>query len=73
VYLHAVGGAATYIANSVKEVLTVYKEDLGHPEAFWVIRVDGFPAVVTMDTRGNSLHVDVRRRSEDAFVELLGL
>jgi fumarate hydratase class I len=73
VYLHAVGGAATYIADSVKEVVTVYKEDLGHPEAFWVIRVDGFPAVVTMDTHGNSLHVDVRARSDEAFADLLGL
>ena len=44
VYLHAVGGAATLIASSVKEVLTVYKKDeFGVPEAFWVVRVEGFP------------------------------
>ena len=47
VYLHAIGGAATLIASYVKEVLAVYKKDeLGVPEAFWVIRVEGFPAVV---------------------------
>ena len=57
VYLHAVGGAATLIASSVKEVLTVFKKDeFGVPEAFWVVRVEGFPAVVTMDAHGQSLH-----------------
>ena len=56
VYLHAVGGAATLIASYVKEVLTVYKKDeLGVPEAFWVVRVEGFPAVVTMDAHGAEL------------------
>jgi fumarate hydratase class I len=73
VYLHAVGGAATVIADSVKEVLAVYKEDLGSPEAFWVIRVEDFPAVVTMDAKGQSLHEEVRRNSESVFNKALGL
>lgn len=72
VYLHAVGGAATLIANSVKEVLTVYKKDeLGVPEAFWVIRVEGFPAVVTMDAHGNSLHEQVFATSKDMLNTLI--
>ncbi len=72
VYLHAVGGAATLIANSVKEVLTVYKkEEFGMPEAFWVIRVEGFPAVVTMDAHGNSLHEQVFAASKDRLNTLI--
>jgi len=73
VYLHAVGGAATLIANSVKEVVTVEKKDeFGVPEAFWVIRVAGFPAVVTMDSHGNSIHAEVEARSREKLEALLG-
>jgi fumarate hydratase subunit beta len=72
VYLHAIGGAASLIANSVKEVVDVYqKDELGVPEAFWVIRVEDFPAVVTMDSHGNSLHADVKERSTAAFQGLI--
>ncbi len=71
VYLHAVGGAATLIANSIKEVLTVYKKDeLGVPEAFWVVRAEGFPAVVTMDTHGQSLHEQVLTESAEKLAKL---
>lgn len=64
VYLHAVGGAASLLAAHVTEVIDVLKaEEFGLPEAFWVIRVDGFNAVVTMDSHGNSLHKDVQERS----------
>jgi fumarate hydratase subunit beta len=72
VYLHAVGGAATLIANSVKEVLAVHKQDeLGVPEAFWVIRVEGFPAVVTMDSHGQSLHETMQAASAQKLAELM--
>jgi fumarate hydratase class I len=64
VYLHAVGGAASLLAASVKEVIDVYKaEEFGLPEAFWVIRVEDFQAVVTMDSHGQSLHKDVEEKS----------
>ena len=57
VYFHAVGGAGTLIARAVKEVKTVFKlEEFGTPEAFWVIAVEDFPLVVTMDSHGGSLH-----------------
>ena len=73
VYLHAIGGAASLIASSVKEVVDVYqKDELGVPEAFWVIRVEDFPAVVTMDSRGNSLHAEVKERSTAALQALVG-
>ena len=72
VYLHAVGGAATLIADSVKEVTAVYKKDeFGVPEAFWVIRVEEFPAVVTMDSHGGSIHAQVEAVSEERLGALL--
>jgi fumarate hydratase class I len=72
VYLHAIGGAATLIADTVKEVLTVYKLDFGVPEAFWVIRVEDFPAVVTMDSHGQSLHAEIRAHSQEKLAQLVG-
>lgn len=72
-YFHAVGGAATLIAQSVKRVLGVYKLDFGVPEAMWVIEVKDFPVVVTMDAHGNSLHAEVERRSKEVLDRLLAL
>lgn len=72
VYLHAIGGAATLIAQSVKEVITVHKMDFGVPEAFWVIRVEDFPVVVTMDSHGTSLHQTKLEQSSAALSELIG-
>jgi len=71
VYLHAIGGAATLIAESVKEVLDVHKLDFGVPEAFWQIRVEDFPCVVTMDSHGQSLHDKVRDDSQQKLRDLL--
>lgn len=71
VYLHAVGGAASLIAQSVTKVLEVYKLDFGVPEAMWVIEVKDFPAVVTMDAHGNSQHAVIADRSQAALEELL--
>jgi fumarate hydratase class I len=71
VYFHAIGGAATFIAQSVKEVLDVYRLDLGVPEAMWLIRVEDFPVVVTMDSHGNSLHAEVEKHSQQKLEELL--
>jgi fumarate hydratase subunit beta len=74
VYFHAVGGAGTLIARAVKEVKTVYKlEEFGTPEAFWVIEVEDFPLVVTMDSHGGSIHKDVKEKSETIARELMGL
>jgi fumarate hydratase class I len=70
-YFHAIGGAATFIAQSVKEVIDVYKLDLGVPEAMWLIRVEDFPVVVTMDSYGGSLHAEVETKSKQKLEELL--
>jgi fumarate hydratase class I len=70
-YFHAVGGAASLIAAAVKEVVAVHKKDaFGVPEAFWVIRVEDFPVVVTMDTHGRSIHDDVEAASQAALERL---
>jgi fumarate hydratase class I len=50
VYFHAIGGAATLIAQSVRKVADVHKMVFGVPEAIWVIEVEDFPVVVTMDS-----------------------
>ena len=72
VYFHAVGGAATLIADAVKEVLAVYKkEEFGVPEAFWVIRVEEFPVVVTMDAHGESIHAVVEEQSQEKLAALI--
>lgn len=71
VYFHAIGGAATYIAQSVETVLGVYKYDFGVPEAIWVIRVRDFPVVVTMDAHGQSLHEVVEKDSGKVLADLL--
>ncbi len=71
VYLHAIGGAATLIAESCTEVLDVFKLEFGVPEAFWKIQVKDFPCVVTMDSHGQSLHEKVRADSEAKLRALL--
>ena len=72
VYLHAIGGAATLIAESVKQVVAVHKLDFGVPEAFWQIRVEDFPCVVTMDSHGQSLHEKIEADSKRKLAALLG-
>ena len=71
VYFHAVGGAASLIAQSVQKVHGVYKMDFGVPEAMWVIEVKEFPVVVTMDAHGNSLHAEVEEKSQGVLEGLL--
>jgi len=63
IYLHAIGGAAQVYALTVKEVLGVSLEHFGSPEAVWQFRVEGFPAVVTMDAYGQSLHESIKEAS----------
>ena len=71
VYFHATGGAAQVLSDRIKKVEGVYLMELGSPEAMWVLQVSRFPVVVTMDSHGNSLHVDIRSESEKKLKELL--
>ncbi|MBE3072066.1 MAG: fumarate hydratase [Acidobacteria bacterium] len=63
VYLSAIGGAAQFYARCVKSVPDVSLLEFGVPEAMWHMDVVGFPAIVTMDAHGNSLHKDVETES----------
>lgn len=64
VYFHAIGGASSLIAQSITNILEVYKLDLGAPEAMWVIQIKDMPVVVTMDAHGNSLHDEIMQLSK---------
>lgn len=72
VYLHAIGGAAQVLAECVKSVRNVYLlEKFGSPEAIWELEVERFPAVVTMDAQGNSLHREIFAASQAELAKRL--
>jgi len=72
VYLHGVGGAAQVLAECVKKVRNVYfLEQFGSPEAIWELEVADFPAVVTIDAHGNSLHEEVFAKSQAELAKRL--
>ncbi len=72
VYLSAVGGAAQVLAATVTRVVAALKvEEFGIPEALWVLEVRDFPAIVTMDARGRSLHGETARASLERLNEVL--
>src|ERR1700691_4610302 len=70
VYLNAIGGAAQYYARTVQAVLDVNLLDFGVPKAMWHLRGDNFPAIVTMDAHGNSLHADVEQATAEQLEHL---
>ncbi len=72
VYLSAIGGAAQFYADCIERVEGVHLLALGPPEAMWHLRVRDFPAVVTMDAHGASLHDTVERSSAAALTHLAG-
>ncbi len=72
VYLNAIGGAAQYYARCILGVKTVYLTEFGLPEAMWHLDVKDFPAIVTMDSHGNSLHADVEKASAAVLAKLAG-
>jgi fumarate hydratase class I len=63
VYLNAIGGAAQFYARTIRRVDGVSLLEFGTPEAMWHLTVEDFPAIVTMDSHGNSLHTDVEHES----------
>jgi fumarate hydratase subunit beta len=57
VYFAFTGGAGSLAAKSVKRVLDVlWLEELGIPEAAWVLEVEDFPLLVAIDASGGSLY-----------------
>jgi fumarate hydratase, class I len=72
VYLNAIGGAAQFYARCIERVSGVSLMEFGTPEAMWHLEVRDFPAIVTMDAHGNSLHKDVEEQS-GAILETLNV
>jgi fumarate hydratase class I len=70
VYLNAIGGAAQYYAQCFKKVEGVDFMEFGIPEAMWHLQTEGFAAIVTMDSHGNSLHADVEKDSLQKLSQL---
>ena len=48
-------------------------EEFGMAEAMWILEVEDFPAIVTMDTLGKSLHEEIEKKSLNEFKRLIGL
>jgi fumarate hydratase class I len=63
VYLNAIGGAAQFYARCIERVTGVSLMEFGTPEAMWHLEVRDFPAIVTMDSHGQSLHKTVEQES----------
>jgi fumarate hydratase, class I len=63
VYLNAIGGAAQFYARRIERVDGVSLLEFGTPEAMWHLWLHDFPAIVTMDAHGNSLHKDIEQAS----------
>ncbi len=70
VYLNAIGGAAQFYARCIERVAGVSLIEFGTPEAMWHLDVRDFPAIVTMDAHGNSLHKDVEQASGEVLETL---
>jgi len=70
VYLNAVGGAAQFYARCIERVDGVSLMEFGTPEAMWHLHVRDFPAIVTMDAHGNSLHKEIEEESGRALESL---
>jgi len=70
VYLNAIGGAAQFYARTIERVEGVSLMEFGTPEAMWHLAVKDFPAIVTMDAHGNSLHKDVEQASAKELAHL---
>jgi fumarate hydratase class I len=72
VYLNAIGGAAQYYAACITAVDGVDMLEFGIPEAMWHLRISEFPAIVTMDAHGNSLHADVEAATAQSLATFRG-
>ena len=70
VYLNAIGGAAQFYARCIDRVDGVSLLEFGTPEAMWHLQLRDFPAIVTMDAHGNSLHKDLEQESAGHLAEL---
>lgn len=72
VYLLAVGGASALLAEKIVKVKNVFfLKEFGTPEAVWEVEVKNFPLIVSMDSKGGSLHKEVQDNSVQKLRGLL--
>ncbi len=71
VYLHTVSGAAALLAERILSVEGLWKEEFGPAEAMWALRVEDFPAIVTMDSHGRSLHEEIQKTTKENLNKIL--
>jgi len=73
VYFHTIGGASAFLADRITGTLGVWKlEEFGPAEAMWLLEIREFPAIVTMDAHGNSIHKEIEEASYSKLLELTG-
>jgi fumarate hydratase class I len=70
VYLNAIGGAAQFYARAITHADGVSLLEFGTPEAMWHLTVEDFPAIVTMDAHGHSLHQEIEQASGSHLAEI---
>lgn len=70
VYCKAIGGNAQLLARRIRAVKELFLRELGDPEAIWILDVERFPAIVTIDSCGHSLHDKIEKGSEEVLTKL---
>jgi len=71
VYLAYTGGCAALAADMIMEVPSVQFQDLGMPEAVWVLKVNNFgPLIVGVDTKGKDLYAEVIKQAEESLTKV---
>lgn len=56
VYLHTFSGCGALLSEKIQVENVSKLKEFGSPEAIWQLKVTDFPALVSMDAKGNSLH-----------------
>lgn len=70
VYFAAIGGIGAFIAATIKSQEVIAYEDLG-AEAIIKLRVEDFPLVVAIDSRGNNLYSTEPKKYKDIYTQLV--
>jgi fumarate hydratase subunit beta len=66
VYGAFTGGAAVLAAKTIKHVKSVEWNDLGMPEAMWILEVEDFgPLTVAIDAHGNNLFQSIQTKADE--------
>ncbi|AFV23047.1 fumarate hydratase [Methanolobus psychrophilus R15] len=72
VYLAFTGGCAALAAENIRKVENVHWQDLGMPEAVWVLKVENFgPLIVGIDAKGNDLFAKIEEKARSVFSGLI--